>query len=77
MTKTFTTAEVAKRLKVAPSTITRRAAELSLGKVQGRGLVFTAGDIKRLDATVRHRAGNPEMDTPKRARELGRKGGKS
>ncbi len=75
--KTYTTAQLAAKMSCVPSTITRRAKELGLGKIVGGKLEFSEDEKRELSTRVLSNPGNTQMKNRKKAKQLGRKGGKA
>ena len=75
--RTYTTAELAERMQCVPSTVTRKAKQMRLGKLVGGKMEFSADDRRRLESKIHSNPGNPQMKQEGGAKKLGRKGGKA
>jgi len=62
----FTTSDVADIRGCHPSTVSRTAKRLNIGRRFGRDWLFTEKQVQRLVAEIRDTAGNPDFVRKKR-----------
>ena len=57
----YSAADIARRLGVAPQTVTRRASMARIGRRISGAWVFSQADFDRLSLLVQKKPGNPKM----------------